>query len=74
MFISDLVIPAEFLPDWLQKIVPYLPGYAMVHLLRPSLTADIFTPETGSNLLIAAAYILVSGFIAVRFFRWAPAN
>jgi ABC-2 type transport system permease protein len=74
MFISDLIIPIQFLPDWLQKASNYFPGFAIVQLVRPTLTADIFSPELWSNLFIVAVYILVSGVIAVRFFRWSPAS
>ena len=74
MFISDLVIPIQFLPDWLQKAAAYLPGYAIVQLVRPTLTADLFSPELWLNLLVVAVYLCISGFIAVRFFRWSPTS
>lgn len=72
MFVTDLVMPMAFMPGWIQKIAPYLPGYAVVQLVRPPLMEGTFSPELWSNLLVVAAYTLVAGFAAARLFRWSP--
>jgi ABC-2 type transport system permease protein len=72
MFITDLVMPMAFMPDWIQKIAPYLPAYAIVQLVRPPLVDGTFGPELWSNLLVTAMYALVAGVVASRLFRWAP--
>lgn len=74
MFISDLVMPMQMMPDWIQKIAPYLPAYAVVHLVRPPLVSGHLDPDTLHSLLVVLAYTLLAAFLAVRFFRWAPRN
>jgi ABC-2 type transport system permease protein len=72
MFITDLVMPLQLMPDWIQKLAPYLPAYAVVQLVRPPLMEGVYSPDLGKNLLVAAVYILVAGLVASRMFRWAP--
>jgi len=72
MFITDLVLPLEMLPNWLQKVAPYLPAYAVVQLVRPPLVGGSFGPDLWPNLMVAGAYALVAGILAACLFRWAP--
>ena len=72
MFITDMIMPMEFLPEWLQKVAPYLPAYATVQLVRPPLVDGSFSPDLWSNLLVMAAYTVVAAIVAARLFRWAP--
>ncbi len=72
MFITDMVMPVQTMPMWLQKAVPYLPAYAVVQLVRPPLLEGQFGPKLSFNLLIATAYIVVATLVAARLFRWAP--
>lgn len=72
MFITDMVMPVQTMPMWLQKAVPYLPAYAVVQLVRPPLLEGQFGPKLGFNLLIATAYIVLATLAAARLFRWAP--
>jgi ABC-2 type transport system permease protein len=72
MFITDMIMPIEMMPDWLQKVAPYLPAYAVVQLVRPPLVSGRFGPELGPNLLVACIYALVAGLLAAVLFRWAP--
>jgi ABC-2 type transport system permease protein len=72
MFITDLIMPLEMLPDWIQKIAPYLPAYAVVQLVRPPLMGGSFSPDLWPNLLVVGAYTLLAGILAAGLFRWAP--
>jgi ABC-2 type transport system permease protein len=72
MFITDMIMPMDFMPEWIQKIAPYLPAYATVQLVRPPLVDGRLSPDLWPNLLVVAAYILVASIVAARLFRWAP--
>jgi len=72
MFISDLVMPLEMMPDFIQKIAPYLPAYAVVQLVRPPLIDGGMSPDIWRNLLVVAVYTLLAAFLAARMFRWEP--
>lgn len=72
MFITDMIMPIDMMPAWIQKIAPYLPAYAVVQLVRPALIDGRFSPDLGTNLLVVAAYTLIAGLVAARLFRWAP--
>ncbi len=72
MFITDLVMPLQVMPDWIQKLAPYLPAYAVVQLVRPPLMEGVYSPHLGQNVLVAAIYILAASLAAARLFRWAP--
>jgi ABC-2 type transport system permease protein len=71
MFITDMIMPTSFMPEWIQKIAPYLPAYAMVRLVRPALVDGSLSPDLWRNLLVMAGYTVVAGLIAARLFRWA---
>ena len=45
MFISDMVFPLEMLPDWLRKIVPYLPAYPVAQLVRSAMLDASLDPK-----------------------------
>jgi ABC-2 type transport system permease protein len=72
MFITDMIMPIQAMPDWLQDAAPYLPAYAVVQLVRSPLLDGTFSQEVWVNLLVAAGYTLVAGLVAARLFRWAP--
>ncbi len=72
LFVTDMIMPLEILPAWLQRVAVYLPSYAVVQLVRPPLMLTELDPNLGRNLLLAAVYILVAGFAAARLFRWSP--
>lgn len=72
MFITDLVMPLEMMPDWIQKIAPYLPAYAVVRLVRPPLLEGVYGSETLTSLLILIGYTSIAVLLAARFFRWEP--
>jgi len=72
MFVTDMIMPMQFMPGWIQKIAPYLPAYAVVQLVRPPLIDGTLSPALWSNLLVAAAYTAVAAVVAARLFRWTP--
>jgi ABC-2 type transport system permease protein len=72
MFVTDMIMPIDFMPEWIQKVAPYLPAYATVQLVRPPLVGGHFGPDLGLNLLVMVAYTIAAGLIAARLFRWAP--
>jgi ABC-type polysaccharide/polyol phosphate export permease len=67
-----MIMPMDFMPEWIQKVAPYLPAYATVQLVRPPLMDGHLSPDLWPNLLVVAAYILLASIIAARLFRWAP--
>jgi ABC-2 type transport system permease protein len=72
MFVTDMIMPLEFMPGWLQQTARFLPAYAAVQLVRPPLVDGRFGPDSGLNLLVLVAYTALAGLIAARLFRWAP--
>jgi ABC-2 type transport system permease protein len=72
MFITDMIMPMDFMPEWIQKVAPYLPAYATVQLVRPPLVDGSLSPDLWPNLLVMAVYATVAGLVAARLFRWAP--
>lgn len=72
MFITDMIMPIDMMPAWLQKLAPYLPAYAMVQLVRPPLVIGRLGDELVPNLLVVGVYILAACLLAALLFRWAP--
>jgi ABC-2 type transport system permease protein len=72
MFITDMIMPMDFLPAWIQKVAPYLPAYAMVQLVRPPLVEGNLGADLWPNLLVMAGYTIGAGLFAARLFRWTP--
>ncbi len=70
MFIADLIMPIEMMPAWVQRVGPWLPGYAIAQLVRPPLADGVLSPDLAANLLLAAAYGLAAALIAGRLFQW----
>ena len=67
MFFAGLWLPREVMPDVLQNISNYTPLGAAVEAIQDSMQSG-FPPV--APLLVMAAYALVFGFLARRFFRW----
>jgi ABC-2 type transport system permease protein len=72
MFITDMVMPVEMMPDWIQQAARYLPGYAFTQLIRPPLLLGEWGSATGLNLLLVSGYALAGAAAAALLFRWAP--
>jgi ABC-2 type transport system permease protein len=67
MFFSGLYYPIQLMPAWIQDISDYTPLGAAVQAISNSWVGQ-FPPA--QPLLVLAAYALVFGFLAKRFFRW----
>jgi ABC-2 type transport system permease protein len=72
LFVTDMIMPLEMMPDWIQRVAVYLPSYAVVQLVRPPLLLGELSPDLGLHLLVAAVYTVAAGLIAARLFRWSP--
>jgi len=72
MFISDMVFPLDMLPNWLRSVVPYLPAYPVVQLVRSALLEATLDPQWVTHLLLLAVYGIGATFIAAKLFRWEP--
>src|SRR5215204_1504530 len=72
MFISDMVFPLDMLPNWMRNVVPYLPAYPVVQLVRSALLEATLDPKWLSHLFLLAAYGIGATFIAAKLFRWDP--
>jgi ABC-2 type transport system permease protein len=67
MFFSGLYYPVELMPAFIQDISNYTPLGAAVPAIGDAWVGQ-FPPA--QPLLVLAAYALVFGFLAKRFFRW----
>jgi len=72
MFISDMVFPLDMLPNWLRNVVPYLPAYPVVQLVRSALLDATLDPKWMAHLLLLATYGIGATLIAAKLFRWEP--
>ena len=72
LFVTDLIMPLDIMPEWIQRVGVYLPSYAVVQLVRPPLLEGALDPNLGRNLLLATVYIVLAGVAAARLFRWSP--
>ena len=72
LFVTDMIMPLDVMPPWIQRVGVYLPSYAVVQLVRPPLLEGALDPNLGRNLLLAVVYIVAAGFVAARLFRWSP--
>lgn len=70
MFISDTIMPVTLLPAWVQKVSPWLPGYAIAQLVRPPLQSGVLSPDLLSNLLKTVLYLILGLTLAAITFRW----
>ena len=67
MFFSGLYYPVQLMPAVIQDISNYTPLGATVQAVQDSMQTG-FPPA--APLLVLAAYAVVFGFLAQRFFRW----
>jgi ABC-2 type transport system permease protein len=72
MFISDMIFPIGQLPEWLQRVVPYLPSYLVAQLVRSPLIEGVLDPAWLAHLGGLAIYSAAATVIASRVFRWDP--
>lgn len=72
MFITDMIMPIEQMPDWVQSVARYLPGYAITQLVRPPLMSAEWGAAVLPNLGLLVLYTLGGALLAGLLFRWAP--
>ncbi len=72
LFVTDMIMPLDVMPQWIQRVGVYLPSYAVVQLVRPPLLDGALDPNFGRNLLLAVVYTVAAGVAAARLFRWSP--
>ena len=72
MFISDMIFPLDMLPAWLQNVVPYLPAYPVVQLVRSAMLDASLDPHWASQMLLLAVYGIVATLLAAKLYRWEP--
>jgi ABC-2 type transport system permease protein len=72
MFISDMIFPVDMLPAWLRDVIPYLPAFPVVQLVRSAMLEAVLDPKWVMYLLLLAAYGVGAMLIAARLFRWEP--
>lgn len=70
LFLSNLVIGIAAFPDWLERMVQWLPAALLVDLLRPILTAEPALHTGWANLAGLLGYGLLALVIVARWFRW----
>ena len=67
MFFAGLFLPRQELPAVVQRISDWTPLGAAVDAIQQALQTGF---PSASHLLVLAGYALVSGALAIRFFRW----
>lgn len=67
LFFGGVYIPLEVMPEGVRTISEYTPAGAAVQALSESWIGNAPDPLA---LLVMAAYAVVAGFLAIRFFRW----
>ncbi len=72
MFISNLFLPAEQLPGWLEALSRWTPAYALVDVMRPLLVPAPAAQALWLNLALLIVYGVAGLSIAARCFRWEP--
>lgn len=72
LFVTDMILPIQMLPEWIQRVAVYLPSYAVIQLVRPPLMESLLATDLAHHLTVAAVYTVVAAVIAARLFRWSP--
>lgn len=72
MFISDMIFPLDMLPEGLRNVIPYLPAYPVVQLVRSAMLESILNPQWVTYLALLVVYGVVATLISSRLFRWEP--
>ena len=67
LFFAGVYVPLPLMPDGIKTISNLTPAGAVADALSQSWVGS--TPEL-SSLVVMAAYVVVAGALAVRFFRW----
>ena len=68
LMLGGVVLPLDHLPGWLGAIGAVLPANALAEVFRVALGGD--AANVGVDLLILAAWGIVTSALAARLFRW----
>ena len=71
LFLSGVFFPLDTLPNVLQSIVRFLPLTPLIEAMRKVAIDGESLTAAGPQLVMLAAWVVVSFFIATRFFRLA---
>lgn len=72
MFISNLFLPVQLLPEWIVALARWTPAFMLVDLMRPAMVG-VPAEQAGPLNLVGLALLGGAGlFVAARFFRWEP--
>jgi hypothetical protein len=55
MFINDMLFPVEMLLGWLKPLIPYLPAYPAIQLVRLAMLDSTLEPGWMTHLLLLTA-------------------
>lgn len=72
MFVSDLIMPLNQMPAWLQRTAPYLPPTLVIDLVRPALLSATLDPQWLAHLGLLAVYAVAATVVVAKVFRWEP--
>lgn len=72
MFLSGIFWPVEIMPDWIRPLVDVIPLTYLGDALRETMIQAGSTFSMTRNLTVLTIWLVVSGVLAVRLFRWDP--
>ncbi len=70
MFLSGIFFPLELMPDWLRGVAVFMPLTYLGDALRQTMVGGAPFAPLGVDVLVLAAWLVVSMVISARFFRW----
>ncbi len=70
MFLSGIFFPLTLMPAWIQPVVSALPLTYLGDALRQIMVGATPAYSLGLDMAILAAWLVVCGVLAVRFFKW----
>ncbi len=73
MFLSGVFFPTDTLPNVVQAVVKWLPLTPLLEALRKVSVDGLSITDTGPQMLMLGGWVIVSFFLATRFFRFARA-
>lgn len=72
MFVSNLFVPVDGLPQWVVSISRWTPAYMLVDVMRPAMVAVPASQPVWLNLAGLALYGAAGLALASWLFRWEP--
>jgi ABC-2 type transport system permease protein len=70
MFLSGLFFPVDLMPAWIRPVAAVLPLTYLADALRQIMVGATPVYALSTDFLVLGGWLLVSGVLAVRFFRW----